>query len=373
MNHPASLRAFLGTLAAGLLVAAVGCQSLTTPDTITGGSTGNTDTSGDDSTGGDDTTGDTDSTDGDDSTTDEGDSFLPTSISLDVDELPETDSSRPVPQESHQAAHLGRNIVHWFQNAADRIFFVGRTITSDMSDPNQTQVEGEFDFDGQLVPYACDFAPFDVDGDGTADGSGNSYTEPVAFRIWTDNGGGYEQFMCGLITTLPTPENVGAGVVYAHPSAADPTATEDMQVFIEWDRTNADHKWNQSYVSGTLSGEDGVILNMGHARVDQRSTDLGTEKTVRTAADFDTHPNNWTSDQVAVHWLRGGTAILVSAISTGGPDNFDLTNSCVSLTTFAELTGGECDDFDTQDMTYLDVPIGGENDFPVEFSSSPSF
>lgn len=302
---------------------------------------------------------------------------LPASVSLDVEELPENGSD-----ETSQSSSETRNIyarvvrsaatvVHRFHRLADRAMALASRVHRDMEDPNQTQVTGTFLIRGQRVNYKADFAAFDFDGDGEDDGSGTALETPVAVRMWVDDGDGYEQFMCALVGTKPSADDLGAGEIYVRPRIADPNAPDDVGIRVQYDRTDADHRWNIAWVQGQIHPRH--KLNRGLARVDVRVNIAGdTEKTVRSAYDFIADVYGFDMLQSAVHYLRGGEGLLASATFTGvGELNF--TEVCTSLETQSRAQDGECDTFDTQDMTLLNLPIGGEADFPEAFPTEPTF
>src|SRR5207249_3208397 len=101
-------------------------------------------------------------------------------------------------------------IVRKFQQFADRALALGAAIRNDIKDPTVTQVTGTI----AGHAYVADFSAFDIDGDGTADGSGKINETPVAMRMWVSTDQGYQRFLCALVTTRPTTSNVGAGQVY---------------------------------------------------------------------------------------------------------------------------------------------------------------
>ncbi|MEK6642349.1 MAG: hypothetical protein AABZ08_00445 [Planctomycetota bacterium] len=310
--------------------------------------------------------------------------FLPEGVSLDVSELPDSDSganekgkddasSMGITTPYQRTLHSAARIVHNFHRLADRALALGAMIRNDMTDPTQTQVAGTFNVNGTVVSYKADFAAFDIDGDSVADGSGNAVDTPVAIRIWTDRGTGYERFLCALVTTKPSTDNFGAGVLYTKPGAARPDAPADFQAHVKWDRTDSSHKWNEAFISGAL--RDVLKLNNSHDRVDVRvdGSTNALEKTVRSATDFADNPYGLSSIQSSVHFMPGSGYALMSseAVTTGGTFNF--TDVCVDLVDQALATGGECSAFDTQDMSFIDAPVGGESDFPADFAETPTF
>ena len=318
---------------------------------------------------------DTNGNNGTNDTTSTVRAFLPSSITLDVSEIDiDAGSSRLTSQGYGRVLNTATQITDWFHTAADKVLAIGATISDDLTKPTDTTASGTFKINGESVAYKCDFGAFDFDGDGKFDGSGDSQTAPVAFRIWTDSGNGYQQFMCGLITTLPTSTSVGAGKIFAFPAAAASDAPADQQLYIEWDRTSSNHRWNFGYITGTINNDDDSVARIGTARVDVRGSSSYTyEKTVRGAVDFDTHPDSQTSSQNAVHFAQsGGGNALLSVQIVGGNDATTELNTCIDIKTLTENANG-CGEFDTQDMNLLDLPIGGEADFPASFGISPSF
>lgn len=300
--------------------------------------------------------------------------FLPDALTLDVSDFDDgSDSARAAATNDYRSTvRAVFSLVTFFQGTGDDAIQVGRNIYLDLDAATQTQVAGEFEVNGTAVPYKCDFAAFDIDGDGIDDGSGNANTAPVAFRIWADTGSGYQQFMCGVIRSRGSNNVPGAGQIYAHPSAADATVSEDVQFWLDWDHTDLTHRWNQAYVSGTLSRAENVVISIGHGRIDTRITDLGTEKTGRAAATFSSHPLGVTDSQTSVHGVRGTADLLVEA-DIAGTDPVSIPSTCITFPAGAVATGGECDAFDTQDTNLLDIPTVGQNAFPATFPSDPTF
>ncbi len=310
--------------------------------------------------------------------------FLPEVVSLDIDELPEDEedegaakrqtASGPGPGGFNiyeKVVRSSATIVHRFHRFADRTLAMAAAIRYDMDDPNQTQVEGTFWVHGIEVAYKADFAAFDIDGDGTPDGSGNAIDEPVALRMWTDLGEGWQPFFCALVTARPGDDNLGAGRIYVHPDAADPFAPAGVTLFVEYDRTDDAHQWNQAWVCGQVHPLYG--LHHGTARVDLRSSDEeGLEKTVRSASEFEENPYGYTTFQSAAHWLLGGEGLLMAAHVLAGGAEATFDSVCVDLET-RELSEEACTGFDTQDMTLLEIPAGNETDLPEDFPAEPTF
>jgi hypothetical protein len=306
------------------------------------------------------------------------DAYMPAGVSLDISELPEDEDN-----ETYQEAAPTRNVyarvvrscatvMHRFHRVADRALALGAEIRRDFTSATQTQVSGSYRVWGYDVNYKADFAAFDFDGDGIPDGSGNAVDLPVALRIWADRGEGYQPFLCALITQRPTSERLGAGKFYVNPAAGDPRATAGVQGFVEYDRTADDHRWHTACISGPVHPLCG--LSAGVARVDVREDEAGgLAKTVRAAYQFDESLYNFNTFQAACHYVVGGVGLLATGQATGGAAEVGFTNVCVNLETQALATDGECDAFDTQDMTLLDAPAAGATDFPDDFPAAPTF
>lgn len=305
------------------------------------------------------------------------DAFLPTAVSLEIGELPEdadtASQSSQLLQNVHQrVVRSSATVIHRFHRAADHALQAAAALRDDMTSRSQTQVAGTFTVDDDEITYKADFAAFDIDGDGTVDGSGNAVTLPIALRIWTDVGNGYERFLCALITQKPTQTTFGAGQVYVMPSVVGPIAPTGMQLYVNYNRTGGAHRWNEAYVAGRVHPRYGVTI--GRARVDVRvDNSSNTEKTVRAAYQFSENPYGFETFQSAAHYLVGGTGLLASAVATGGTAQAQFTNVCVDLQDQSLAVGGQCDSFDTQDMALLDVPTGAEANFPAAFAETPSF
>jgi hypothetical protein len=115
-------------------------------------------------------------------------------------------------------------------------------------------------------------------------------------------------------------------------------------------------------------------MPIGHQRVDVRTNAAGeVEKTVRAATDFGDNPFGLQTYQASVHFKRGSHAALISAQATGGGGSININNQCVLLPDVVLASNGECDGFDTQDMAFIDLPAGGETDFPADFPATPTF
>jgi len=267
----------------------------------------------------------------------------------------------------------GAVFLHGFHRLADRALALGARIRNDISSPDQSQIQGTFPVHGGVVTYKADFGAFDIDGDGIADGSGMANVEPVAVRIWADNGAGYQRFLCALVTTRPSTNNLGAGELFTQPSAAVSDAPSDFLVHVYYDRTDSSHKWNEAFVKGHL--RPNVNVSTSHDRVDVRAiADQPIEKTIRSTATFNEHPLGFADYSFAAHFQRGGHAVLLSGLSTGGSTQVDFTNTCVDLESCVIDAGGSaCASFDTQDMDFIDPPTSADTEFPADFPETPTF
>ncbi len=311
---------------------------------------------------------------------------IPDAISLDVSEVGDEDTNAAKSKDAEaarctgdpavdQTMRAGAVVIHSFHRIADRSLALGARIRLDIDDPAQTQVSGQFMANGEPVSYKADFAAFDFDGDGIDDGSGMANVEPVALRMWVDkgDGAGFQPFMCALVTTRPSSENLGAGEIVFRPLAADKLASPDLQLRVMYDRTNPEHKWNESYVTGHVRGD--VRMSFGRHRVDVRGVEDGTvEKTVRSTTVFVEHPLGFENYKFAAHFQSGGGAVLLSGQSLGGSIQVDFDSVCVDLSSCTIDAGGAaCAGFDIQDMNFLDPPVGAETDFPADFPAEPTF
>jgi hypothetical protein len=308
--------------------------------------------------------------------------FLPDGVTMDTSELPatgdptsrdKTDADMLNVGPAQRTLEAATRIVQNFHRLADHAVALGAKIQHDMTDPTQTQVQGSFVTPNGQVTYKADFAAFDFDGDGTSDGSGNAVDTPVAIRVWVDRGTGYQRLMCALVTTKPSTDNLGAGKTYVHPASARADDPGDFQVFVNWDRTDPAHKWNDAFVSGQLRPD--LSIHNSHDRVDVRTEASATdvEKTVRESTLFGDNPYGMVSHQASVHFKPGSGFALLDGTATGSGGTFSFSDVCVNLSTQSLATGGECDTFDKQDMSFVDLPTGNETAFPAGFPEQPTF
>ena len=284
------------------------------------------------------------------------------------------DASLPTPTTPYQKTlRAAARIIYNFHALADRMAALAYVIHHDMTSPTQTQVQGTFTIAGKAVSYKADFGKFDINGDGTPDGSGNAVDVPIAVRVWADSGNGYQRLMCALITTKPSADNFGAGQLYAKPSAARSDAPGNVQFYVNWDRTDPSHKWNEAFVTGDMA--TGLTVQNGHHRVDVRTeaSSNSIEKTVRSADNLATNPYGLQTYQSSVHFEPGSGYALLSGLASGTGGSFSFTNVCADLVNQAVATNGECNAFDTQDMPFINAPTGTEMNFPADFPATPTF
>lgn len=313
--------------------------------------------------------------------------FLPEDVTLDVSEMPDSEADTAKPRrpaaagpETESRGHAMNTcggVIHGFHRAAARALALGAAIREDMTDPSNVLIAGEFEIGDKKVPYLADFSAFDFDGDGTPDGSGNAVDVPVALRLWTDRGEGYEPFLCALIATKPTEKtdeseaNLGAGQMYVKPAAPRLDEAADLQMFLQWDRTDPAHKWNEAFVTGELKGN--FRFSASHHRVDHRTyEDEHVEKTVRTSATFSENPLGFETFKSSTHFSRGSGAALFSVESTGTNATISFTDVCVNFET-KEIDATACEEFDTADVDFINEPTGDETAFPADFPAEPTF
>lgn len=311
--------------------------------------------------------------------------ILPTALMFDVSELPDDDATDDATAKrldaqmrdglfgARRTIGSAMAVVHSFHRLANRSLALAARINDDLTDPNDPQLAGELRLNGQLISYKADFSAFDIDGDGTPDGSGLPLVEPVALRMWIDAGEGYVPFLCALITQRPSSTDLGAGQLYGHPLGGNRVVFgDDVQFFVQWDRTDATHRWHEGWVAGQVRPHYDITAS--HQRVDVRENATGGwERTVRSSSTLADTPRGFDTYQFITHNLIGNPAVLFSALSTGGVRNVDLDQVCLQAMgdDLDPVVG--CEDFDLQDYQYLPFPTGDETAFPADFPASPTF
>lgn len=304
---------------------------------------------------------------------------LPAALSLNIDEFPEDDTSETargmmdIPSTGHgRFCVMGPTIIHRFDKLIDAGLTLAAGLNEDLADVQDTTLASTMLVRGVEVAYKADFAAFDIDGDGTADGSGTPDTAPVALRLWVDprGTGEYEPFLCALLTTLPGDTDAGAGKMYVSPHVLNPSAKADFRAFISWDRTDQANLWNEAYFQGTL--RTGYRMSASHSRVDLKTLEDGSvEKTLRNTGTLVDNPVGIGEMRFASRTIEGlGFGLLnAEAVGSGVEAQF---NICTSLEN-CSMHPGDCSTIDPDGMDYLQAPAGNETDWPADFPAAPTF
>lgn len=307
---------------------------------------------------------------------------LPSGLTLDISEFPDDDvapdtaksagAERSFPSEHDRVCHAAGAILHGFHRLLDRGLALAAALNDDLVDPTNPHLQGSFEVFDRIVEYKADFSAFDIDGDGTADGSGQFDTEPVSIRLWViADDGAASRLLCGLIATRATPDHAGAGQVYLQPGVIHPFVNPDFKVHALWDRTNPAHKWNEAYTEGRLRVN--VDATAGHHRVDVETlADEMVQKTVRSTTAISNSDFLFSELRYAARTIRGSGFALVNTEAVGTP-NVLVTGLCVSLHECDPVLGDQCDSIDTADMEFLPASTGGETDWPTDFPEVPTF
>ncbi len=345
-----------------------GCAPTNSGDETGGGSNNGSDTSGGDSSGGDDTS---------NSDVFDIEGLFP-DPSIDVDDADGELATAKASNTSRlgdgqiRTVRAGVAITNAFQFAAFEAFALARQIRRDVTSADQTYAVGELSLaDGTSVPYIADFSAFDIDGDGAADGSGNVRDVPVAVRIWTDNGSGYQRFLAAVIEERRTATHLGQGRFFVHPNAAIADRPADLQIAMAWDRNGDTQRWNEGYATGEVT--DGYGLQAGAMRVDLISTGSASlEKTIRANNVYTNSPLDFETYKLSLHYaVRRPIVALISAESTGSAlVDANFSNQCVRLDG-SEPEADACASLDTSNVAFLDTPTGSEADFPADFGEDP--
>ncbi|HKQ50011.1 MAG TPA: hypothetical protein VJZ71_18190 [Phycisphaerae bacterium] len=311
-----------------------------------------------------------------------GASVLPSGLTLDISEFPDDDvapdtaksaaEDRVFPSEHARVCHAAGAILHGFHRLLDRGLLLAAAINDDLVAPTNPHLEGSFEVSDRVVQYKADFSAFDIDGDGTADGSGQFDTEPVAIRLWVlADDGTPSRWLCGLITTRATPDNAGAGQVFLQPGVVHPLVNPDFKVHAQWDRTNPMHKWNEAYTVGRLRVN--VDASAGHHRVDVETLAENTvQKTVRSTTTIADSDFLFSELRYAGRTNRGSRVALVNTEALGTP-NVLVTGLCVSLEQCEPVPGDQCGSIDPSNMDFLPASSGGATDWPADFPDNPTF
>jgi hypothetical protein len=220
--------------------------------------------------------------------------------------------------------------------------------------------------------YKADFSAFDIDGDGTPDGSGDPRTLPVALRLWVDpeNDGTFVRLLCALITAFPSVVHTGAGQIYIQPSVTSSEADATFHLHIQWDHTDPANKFNEAFLSGVLG--DNLVVGNGHIRVDLTTlSDSSVQKTLQSVTTF-------TGDAIAIRefdyaarTLQGLGFATVKGKASGPALSGEFT-ACIALD-HCTLSVLGCQTIDSAGLNFLPAPTGTETDFPVDFPATPTF
>ena len=354
------MRLTLITTIALLLVIATGCpqSQLTTNNT--------TDTTGDDTT-----------------------MILPESIALDVDELDATEQSAaaaPSPSLSggSQPLEIAQSEADRTMTQLDEIMTRFAIINTMVTSAADVQVTGTIMWDtrvpgatigagGSRIPnpgsgagtardIKVDFSAFDYDGDGTADGTGNPTTAPVAMRVWvTDAAGTYQPAACGLIGVLPTASHPGSGhmvtLSYARNSDGD-------IAIVEWDQ---DDPMVQSLSTWDEHPEGaGWGYSSFWVQHETFTTSMNIQKSVASTIG---------SDYVAGTWYDIAPAAAIIS-HTGTWADYLAHPPVVQYAFFATMGAATATDAQSVDVTNLDcVEPPDPNDFnwPTTLPTTPTF
>lgn len=304
--------------------------------------------------------------------------ILPSVLSLDTDEFPEDSTSETARginpgNGTGRYCALGHTVLQRFHFLLDRGLALAATLNADLLDHGvDPHLQGTFRVRGKNVAYKADFSAFDIDGDGTPDGSGQPGITPAALRLWVDPDGDgvYERFLCTLVTTRPTTDNAGAGELYLHPGVLVAESNNDVRAYVNWDRTNPAARWNEGWTSGSIRAD--YHVDAAHVRVDVATlADTSVQKTIRSTAIFKANRFGVTQFEYAARTLRGTGYALMNAQATGGGLERQ-TQACLELGSCGLSVSG-CANIDPAGMDFLDAAEGTETDWPADFPEAPTF
>jgi len=307
--------------------------------------------------------------------------ILPDALTLAVDEFPD-DATDPDAGPAEGAGRIFQDtdersclaigaILHGFQRLLDRGLALSRAVNSDLQDPADPHLEATMIVDGQQITYKADFSPFDIDGDGTSDGSGRFDTEPVAVRMWVLKQSGAEQFLCALIITRPSAQNVGAGQMYMQPGVISSSVSPEFRIFASWDRTDPQSRWNEAYTLGTLRGN--LQADSGHHRVEIIMLDDGSEqKTLSSVTNINASDYGFSALRFVGRTIVGSGVALVSVEGVGQP-GIAVTDQCISVPGCEPAQDDSCGSIDTDGFDFLSPPTGSETDWPADYPAQPTF
>jgi hypothetical protein len=304
---------------------------------------------------------------------------LPSGIALDISEFPDDStnadkeivSDRTFAGDQERVCYVAGAILYGFHRLLDRGLALAAALNHDLEDPSDPHLQGSFFVGGQMVDYKADFSAFDIDGNGTADGSGRFDTEPVALRLWVIKNGVEIRLLCGLITTRATRESVGAGEVYLQPGVVLPLVNPDFKVFARWDRTDDAHQWNEAFTVGRLRVN--VDSTAGHHRVDVDTfADGSIQKTLKSTTSISNSDFLFSELRYAARTLRGSGFALVNTEAAGTP-NVSVTGLCESIGQCVPAAGSNCAAIDSSGMDFLPASASGETEWPADYPESATF
>jgi hypothetical protein len=314
-------------------------------------------------------------------TTEEAAALFPEAVTLDISEFPDDETDPDARQAPGVArAFVGQfertckaagAIMHGFHRLYNRGLALGAQLNDDLIDPEDPTLEGSITVAGREVAYKADFSPFDIDGDGTPDGSGRFDTDPVAVRLWVDTDAGMQRFLCALITTRPSAGRPGAGSMYIQPGVLHPLVDSEFRAYVFWDHTDEDHRWHEAFTNGRL--RQNVQSRAGHHRVERTAVQGDAiQKTVKSTTAIDDSDFAFSEFKFAGRTIED-TGVALFNIEAVGTPSVSVTNQCISLNGCNGLSADSCQAIDTEGMEFLSVPDGSETAWPADFPAEPTF
>lgn len=304
--------------------------------------------------------------------------ILPDGLTLDIGEFPDDTSDpdspagRPFDTATERACVAGGALTHGFHRLLDRGLGLAAVINNDATDPNSPYVQGTINTTAGPVSYKADFSPFDMDGDGVADGSGRWDTAPLAIRMWViDDTGTVQRFIAALITARPTSLNAGAGSMYMQPGVVHPNVNDDFRIYVQWDRTDATYRWNQAHTVGTIRGN--IAVSAAHHLVEHVLLADGTlQKTIRSTAEIASTDLDLLELRFSARTIVDAGVAVVKATGAGTA-SVSVENICIQTPTCDLLEAEACAGVTTADLAYLGTPTPEEADWPTAFPAEPTF
>jgi hypothetical protein len=235
-------------------------------------------------------------------------------------------------------------------------------VESGMPGPGGSRVPNPGSGTGESREIKVDFSPFDFDGDGVADGSGQPLVAPVALRVWvTDAAGAFQPAACGLISVLPTDENEGAGELltlsYARNGDGDIAR-------IRWSQADSADQVLETWDEHPQGGG-----NWGHSSflVEHRVVEGMTEKTVKSTIDV---------QFVAARFLDAAKAAVVRGADGTTYEQLQSNPPALEyrdMTTREIATPEDALNVSTEDFDVLALPDVAGFNWPDDFPVTPTF